>query len=66
MKMKLHNLKQHRTRNKIANPVIREIFRSSDQVYHEDRLQSKQFALLSKLAQNSKVRTIHVASVSFR
>lgn len=36
MKVKLHNLKQHWIRNQMGNLVIREIFRSSDEVYHKD------------------------------
>lgn len=66
MEMKLHNLKQHWIRNQIRNPVIREIFRSSDEVYHKDRPESMKFVLLSKLPQNSELCTIHGVSVSFQ
>lgn len=66
MKMKLHNLKQHWIRNQIGNPVIREIFRSSAQVYHRDKPESMKFVVLAKQPQNSEVHTIHVVSVSFQ
>lgn len=66
MKMKLHNLKQHWIRNRTGNRVIREMFRSWDQLYCKDRPESMQFVLLPKPPQNSAARTIHVVSVSFR
>lgn len=61
IKMTLCILKQHWIRHQSGNLVIREIFKSSDQVYSKDRPESRSFVPLFKVNQNDKVCNIPIS-----